>query len=134
MNPHFFTAPFFSCLIGSPSRRKHPGHAGQCVKTGRGENDDEEDLDRTICDPAAGPDGIHISRPSGSPQHEDGKDGHDDAAERSCKEDGIHEAHGTEEGEQEWREDDEGEHRDPGRDMEFILQLELVDHIRQEAF
>ena len=71
---------------------------------------------------------------TGAAQHEDGQDGHDDAAEGAGAEDGVDETDEAAVSQEDWRDDDEGQAAGSRTDVRFRFKAQAVDHIGQEAF
>ena len=71
---------------------------------------------------------------TGAAQHEDGQDGHDDAAEGAGAEDGVDETDEAAVSQEDWRDDDEGQAAGSRTDVRFRFKAQAVDHIGQETF
>ena len=117
-----------------PCRRQPAAEAEDGVDAGTGKEEDDQGLHDGMGDPAALPTRFLVAVFPGTAQHEDGQDGHDDAAEGAGAEDGVDEADEAAVGQEDRRDDDEGQAGRPRADIRFRLEAQAVDHVGQEAF
>ena len=117
-----------------PRRRQPAAEAEDGVDAGTGKEEDDQGLHDGMGDPAALPTRFLVAVFPGTAQHEDGQDGHDDAAEGAGAEDGVDKADEAAVGQEDRRDDDEGQAGRPRADIRFRLEAQAVDHVGQEAF